>query len=81
MAYALQVGGSDWITMYVKDVASGKDLENDELMWIKFSGASWDVQSKGFFYSKFEIPKSYSEKDKHADVHGKQGQETEKLRN
>lgn len=81
MAYAEQKGGSDWKTIYVKDAATGKNLENDELMWIKFSGASWNRDNKGFFYSKYEIPKSYLNKDKKADVSGKQGQETDKLQN
>lgn len=83
MAYSVQIGGSDWKTIYVKDVATGKDLPNDELMWIKFSGASWKVDNSGFFYSKYDIPKSYMESHKEgkADVKGKQGQETDKLSN
>lgn len=81
MAYAEQKGGSDWKTIYVKDASTGKNLEHDELMWIKFSGASWSTDSKGFFYSRYEVPKSYLNKDKHEQVDGKQGQETDKLQN
>lgn len=41
IAYTVAKGGSDWKTIYVKDVETMKDLPNDELMWIKFSGPSW----------------------------------------
>jgi prolyl oligopeptidase len=80
MAYSEVKGGSDWKTIYIKDVETGKNLE-DELMWIKFSGASWSKDNKGFFYSRYEVPKSYLNKDKKEDVSGKQGQETDKLEN
>lgn len=80
MAYSEAKGGSDWKTIYIRDVASGKNLD-DELMWIKFSGASWSKDSKGFFYSRYEVPKTYENKDKKSDVSGKQGQETDKLQN
>lgn len=80
MAYSETKGGSDWKTIYIKDISTGKNLD-DELMWIKFSGASWAKDSKGFFYSRYEVPKSYLNKDKKAEVSGKQGQETDKLQN
>ena len=35
----------------------GKDLA-DELHWVKFSGASWTKDGKGFFYSRFDEPKA-----------------------
>lgn len=81
MAFSEQKGGSDWKTIYIKDVSTGKNLENDELMWIKFSGATWTKDSKGFFYSRYEVPKTYLNNDKKANVSGKQGQETDKLQN
>lgn len=40
----------------MRDVESGKDLA-DELEWVKFSGCMWSVDSKGFFYTKFDAPK------------------------
>ena len=39
-AYGIAVAGSDWQEWKVRDVESGKDLD-DDLKWIKFSGASW----------------------------------------
>ena len=70
MAYSETKGGSDWKTYYIHDVAAGQKLD-DELMWIKFSGASWSKDSKGFFYSRYEAPKSYGKDAKKGDVSGK----------
>lgn len=54
-AYGLAEAGSDWNTWKVLDVATGKTLD-DELKWIKFSGASWTKDAKGFYYSRFPQP-------------------------
>jgi prolyl oligopeptidase len=51
-AYGLAAAGSDWNTWFVLDVATGKKLD-DELKWIKFSGISWSLDHKGFYYSRF----------------------------
>jgi prolyl oligopeptidase len=55
LAYALSQGGSDWQTWHVRDVASGRDLE-DRIEWSKFSGASWKPDSSGFFYAAYDAP-------------------------
>ena len=64
MAYGLSTSGSDWQEWKVRDVATGEDL-SDHLKWIKFSGASWTHDGKGFFYSRYDEP---NEKSKHEDV-------------
>jgi prolyl oligopeptidase len=56
IAYGLSEAGSDWETWKVLDVASGKPLA-DELKWVKFSGASWTADGKGFFYGRYPEPK------------------------
>ncbi len=56
MAYALSVAGSDWRTIRIKDIESGKDLAADVLEHVKFSGASWTTDSAGFYYSRFPDP-------------------------
>ncbi|MBR9920525.1 MAG: S9 family peptidase [Bacteroidetes bacterium] len=50
--------GSDWQKFYVKEVATGEELE-DELNWVKFSGASW--YEDGFFYSRYPAPEEGKE--------------------
>jgi prolyl oligopeptidase len=57
LLYAVQDGGTDWRTVKVRDVASGKDLA-DEVKWVKFSGLSWAKDGSGFYYSRFPAPKS-----------------------
>lgn len=56
MAYGLSRAGSDWQEWRVLDVESGKDLP-DRLKWIKFSGASWSRDGKGFYYSRYAEPR------------------------
>ncbi len=55
LTYALSQGGSDWETIHVRDVATGKDL-SDAVRWVKFSGISWTNDQKGFFYSRYPQP-------------------------
>jgi prolyl oligopeptidase len=55
MAYALAAAGSDWQEWKVRDVVTGKDLD-DHLKWSKFSGASWTTDHLGFYYSRYDEP-------------------------
>ena len=55
LAYGLSQGGSDWETLHVMDVASGKVLP-DTVRWVKFSGIAWTRDGKGFFYSRYPAP-------------------------
>ena len=48
--------GSDWNEWRVRDVETGKDMP-DLIKWVKFSGASWTKDGKGFFYSRYDEPK------------------------
>ena len=57
LAYGVQKAGSDWRTWKVMDVETGEQL-SDELNWIKFGSVSWTKDSKGFFYSCYDEPKS-----------------------
>jgi prolyl oligopeptidase len=54
-AYARSEAGSDWSTWRVVEIASQKVLP-DELKWTKFSHASWTIDGKGFFYTRFDEP-------------------------
>ncbi len=55
LAYGLSDAGSDWQTWRVRRVEDGEDLP-DKIEWVKFSGASWDGQGEGFFYSRYDVP-------------------------
>ena len=55
LAYARSGAGSDWRTWFVRDLTTGRDLE-DKLEWTKFTGAAWTKDSKGFFYSRYDAP-------------------------
>lgn len=57
MAYGTETSGSDWMEWHVRDVDTGKDLP-DDIKWVKFSGASWTKDNKGFFYSRYDEPKA-----------------------
>src|ERR1700733_3422638 len=56
MAYGTATSGSDWTEWHVRDVGTSKDLP-DVIKWVKFSGASWTKDGKGFFYSRYDEPK------------------------
>lgn len=55
VAYGTAQSGSDWNEWRVMEVATRKVLD-DRLQWIKFSGATWTRDGKGFFYSRFDEP-------------------------
>ncbi|HTU09851.1 MAG TPA: prolyl oligopeptidase family serine peptidase [Allosphingosinicella sp.] len=55
LLYGIQDGGTDWRTLRVIDVASGRQLP-DEIRWVKFSNIDWAKDGSGFFYSRFPEP-------------------------
>jgi len=55
-AYGTASKGSDWQEWKVRDIETGNDLP-DLIKWVKFSGASWTKDGKGFFYSRYDEPK------------------------
>ncbi len=57
LAYGLARAGSDWQDWRVRDVCTGRDLP-DEIHWVKFSSASWTRDGQGFYYSRYDEPKS-----------------------
>ena len=60
LAYAVQDGGSDWRTIRIVDVATGKLLD-DTVRWVKYSRIAWRPDGTGFFYSRFAEPKAGDE--------------------
>ena len=53
LAYTIQRSGSDWVEIYVKDIAT-KELLPDHIEWAKFTGANW--YKDGFFYAAYDKP-------------------------
>ena len=64
LAYGLSNAGSDWIEYKVRNIVTKEDCA-DRLQWIKFSGASWTNDNRGFFYSRYDEP---NESTKFEDV-------------
>ena len=60
LAWASSASGSDWRTWHVRDIDTGEDLD-DEVEWSKFSGASWDANNEGFYYSRYDAPEEGDE--------------------
>jgi prolyl oligopeptidase len=60
LAYGVAEAGSDWQTWKILDVTTAKPLA-DEVKWIKYSGAAWAPDGKGFFYSRYPEPKAGEE--------------------
>lgn len=56
LAYSIQDGGTDWRTIKVLDVATGKET-GDTVSWAKYGMAlSWAKDGSGFFYSRYPEP-------------------------
>ena len=53
LAYTIQRSGSDWVEIYVMDIAT-KELLPDHIEWAKFTGAEW--YKDGFFYAAYDKP-------------------------
>jgi prolyl oligopeptidase len=64
LGYAVSKSGSDRQEIYVRDVATGKDLP-DKLVWVKFSGIGWTPDAKGFFYTRYPETGSVPAGDEH----------------
>ncbi|MBP3483267.1 MAG: S9 family peptidase [Alistipes sp.] len=69
-AYATAASGSDWVEIRVMD-AENKKLLDDKIEWVKFSGATWAPDGKGFYYSAYDAPKAgvYSSKNEFQKVY------------
>jgi len=65
-AYAISEGGSDWRKILVMDTER-KEIIEDTLIDIKFSGMSW-YKNDGFYYSSYDKPKG-SELSAKTDQH------------
>ena len=67
VAYQISEGGSDWRKVIVMDAAS-KEILEDTLVDVKFSGLAWRG-NEGFYYSSYEKPKGGSALSAMTDQH------------
>ena len=54
-ACAVAESGSDWVEIRVMNTAD-RTFTTDKINWVKFSGAEWAPDSKGFYYSAYDAP-------------------------
>ncbi|WP_103864404.1 prolyl oligopeptidase family protein [Aquimarina sp. I32.4] len=66
VAYAISEGGSDWRKIIIKN-AETKEIIEDTIIDVKFSGISWKG-NEGFYYSSYDKPKG-SELSAKTDQH------------
>jgi len=66
VAYAISEGGSDWRKIIIMDAVS-KQIKEDTIIDVKFSGMAWKGND-GIFYSSYEKPKG-SELSAKTDQH------------
>jgi len=55
LAYCRKESGSDWSTIYVLEIDSGKAL-SDELLWTRWANIVWNADSTGFYYTRYAEP-------------------------
>jgi prolyl oligopeptidase len=58
VAYSLRENNADEATLYVRDVASGKDSAVDVIPGAKYAGPSWTPDNAGFYYEWLPIDPS-----------------------
>ncbi|MEN9610130.1 MAG: hypothetical protein RLZZ628_944 [Bacteroidota bacterium] len=66
MAYQIAKAGSDWQTIYIRDLQKKTDLP-DKIERVKFSGISW--LGNGFFYSRYPEPAKGTELSAKVEFH------------
>lgn len=66
LAYRIARSGSDWNELYIRDIATGEDLQ-DHLKWLKFTGTAW--YKDGFFYSRYDAPEKGGELSNSNEYH------------
>ena len=55
VAYGKKVNNSDEATLYVADVATGKDSDVDVIEGAKYAGPSWTPDGSAFYYTKLPL--------------------------
>lgn len=62
LAYGKNAGGSDWGTLYIRDVDTGQDY--DEVFEnMRYTGLAWKHDNSGFYYTRFPTPGTVPDED------------------
>ncbi len=64
VAYGASVSGNEQSTLYVRDVATGKDLA-DEIPRTRMSSVAWFPDGSGFFYTREPEPGTVPKEEEH----------------
>eukprot|EP01135_Chromosphaera_perkinsii_P010442 Nk52_evm5s2133 gene=Nk52_evmTU5s2133 len=81
MAYGVSYSGSDWSTIFIKDLENNVILE-EKIEWSRYTAIAFSPDCKGFFYNCYDPPKGLEGKvdeDKGAD--SSQGKEVDSAKN
>ncbi|NIS15198.1 MAG: S9 family peptidase, partial [candidate division Zixibacteria bacterium] len=62
LVYAVKVSGSDEEVLKIRDIDSGRDLD-ESIEFTKFSGVSWKHDNSGFFYDRYPDPSTVPPED------------------
>lgn len=54
LAYVTKSSGSDWKSVQIKNLHTMKTISDGIIDKIKFNSPSWDPNSEGFFYSRYD---------------------------
>ena len=82
VAYSISEGGSDWRKIVLMNVKT-KEIIDDTIYNVKFSGISWK-KNDGFFYSSYDKPEGSelsSKTDQHKLYYHKLGTNQKKMMN
>ena len=55
LAYCRRDAGSDWSTVYVLEIESGRQT-SDQLLWARWGNIVWNAESSGFYYTRYAEP-------------------------
>jgi len=72
IAYGISRGGDEWSTLRVREVDTGKDLE-DEIERTRACSLTWRPDGKGFYYTRYpkpgEVPAGQENYNRHVFFH------------
>ncbi|MEE9464196.1 MAG: prolyl oligopeptidase family serine peptidase, partial [Candidatus Neomarinimicrobiota bacterium] len=62
LAYGKNAAGSDWGTLHIRDLLTGRDLP-ESFDNMRYTGLAWNRANTGFYYNKYPDPGTVPEED------------------